>query len=67
MLAYTVEGVENLDALFEYALPDWAIPEGPETTMNSNRGRSEDVGGRGLILQQYQLAGILMRKCVHVS
>jgi hypothetical protein len=38
MLANTVEGGENLDALFEYTLPDWAIPERPETTMNSNRG-----------------------------
>jgi hypothetical protein len=37
-LANTVEGGENLDALFEYTLPDWAIPDRPETTINSNRG-----------------------------
>jgi ribonuclease HI len=38
MLANTVGGGESLDALFEYTLPDRAIPERPETTMNSNRG-----------------------------
>ncbi|OGE49169.1 hypothetical protein PENARI_c023G05329 [Penicillium arizonense] len=38
MLANTVEGGENLDELVEYTLPDWAILERPEITMNSNRG-----------------------------
>ncbi|OGE55116.1 hypothetical protein PENARI_c005G08857 [Penicillium arizonense] len=38
MLANNVDGGENLDALFEYTLPDWAIPERRETTMNSNGG-----------------------------
>jgi hypothetical protein len=38
MLATTFEEGESLTQLFEYTLPDWAIPKRPETTMNSNRG-----------------------------
>ena len=38
MLTNTVKGGENLDELFEYRLPDWAIPKRPETTIDSNRG-----------------------------
>jgi hypothetical protein len=39
VLANTVEGGENLNELFEYTLPDWAIdPERPETATSSNRG-----------------------------
>jgi hypothetical protein len=37
-LATTFEEGESLTQLFEYTLPDWAIPRRPETTMNSNRG-----------------------------
>jgi hypothetical protein len=38
LLTTTFEEGESLTQLFEYTLPDWAIPERPETTMNSNRG-----------------------------
>jgi hypothetical protein len=38
LLATTFEEGESLTQLFEYTLPDWAIPEQSETTMNRNRG-----------------------------
>jgi hypothetical protein len=38
LLATTFEEEESLTQLFEYRLPDWAIPERSETTMNRNRG-----------------------------
>jgi hypothetical protein len=31
-LATTTEKGENLSQLFEYTLPDWAVPRRPETT-----------------------------------
>jgi hypothetical protein len=46
MLANTVEGGENLDELFEYTLPDWAIPKRPETTNHpiEEEGRMSENG-----------------------